>query len=95
MKKKRSGWWVYLVQCADGAVYTGISTDVKRRVAEHNSGKGSKSVRGRRPVKLLYSEKSPNRSQAQKREAAIKRLSRPQKLTLIKLKKRLARKARV
>ena len=92
MKKKRSGWWVYLVRCADGAIYAGISTDVKRRVAEHNgeggrADKGSKSVRGRRPVKLVYSEKSPNRSEAQKREAALKRLSRPQKLALIRLKK--------
>lgn len=75
-------WWVYLLRCRGGEIYTGISTDVARRVAVHNAGRGSKSLRGRLPVTLIYQEKSRNRSEAQKREAEIKRWPRPRKLAL-------------
>ncbi len=81
-------WWVYLVRCRGGELYTGISTDVDRRVAEHNAGQGSKSLRGRLPVTLVHREKSRNRSTAQKREALIKSWSRPQKIALFSKKTR-------
>ena len=77
-------YFVYIVQCSDDTLYTGIATDVKRRLEEHNSSdKGAKYTKVRRPVKLVYSEKSQNRSSATKREMAIKKLSREKKLELI------------
>lgn len=79
----KTQWWVYLLKCRGGSIYTGISTDVERRVAEHNAGTGSKALRGKRPVKLIYSEKSPNRSKAQKREAEIKSWPRAKKKLLV------------
>ena len=73
-----------MVQCSDDTLYTGIATDVKRRLQEHNnSDKGAKYTKVRRPVKLVYSEASENRSSATKREIAIKKLSREKKLELI------------
>jgi len=76
-------YFVYIVQCSDDTLYTGIATDVKRRVQEHNSSdKGAKYTKVRRPVKLIYSEESENRSSATKREIAIKKLSRAKKLEL-------------
>ena len=78
-------YFVYIVECSDKTLYTGIATDVKRRIDEHNSSdKGAKYTKARRPVKLLYSEKLNNRSDATKREYAIKKLSREKKLQLIK-----------
>lgn len=75
---------VYILRCADDSLYTGIATDVVRRLGEHNeSDTGAKYTRGRRPVTLVYSEKLPTRSLALKREAAIKQLSRTEKLALI------------
>ena len=75
---------IYIVQCSDDTLYTGITTDVKRRVNEHNhSEKGAKYTKLRRPVHLVYTEKAENRSEASKREYAIKKLSRTQKLELI------------
>ena len=74
---------MYLVRCRGGAIYTGISTDVERRVAEHNAGTGSKALRGKRPVKLVYREKSAGRSEAQKREAEIKSWPRAKKKLLV------------
>jgi len=77
-------YFVYIVQCSDDTLYTGIATDVKRRLEEHNSSdKGAKYTKVRRPVKLVYSEESQNRSSATKREIAIKKLSREKKLELI------------
>lgn len=77
-------WWVYILRCADGSLYTGICTDVERRVEEHNvSAKGAKYTRARRPVKLVYKEQSTSRSAASKREVEIKRLSRVKKLALL------------
>jgi putative endonuclease len=78
-------WSVYILKCADTSLYTGVTTDTKRRAKEHNSGKlGAKYTRARRPVELLYTEACEDRSDACKREAAIKKLTRQQKLTLIK-----------
>ena len=74
---------VYILQCADGTLYTGWTTDLERRLRAHNSGQGAKYTRGRRPVRLVYHKERPTRSAAQRREAAIRRLSRAEKLKLI------------
>jgi len=78
-------YYIYIVQCADETLYTGIAKDLKRRVKEHNeSEKGAKYTRARRPVKLVYSEKFTDRSTASKREYEIKKkMTRMQKLKLI------------
>lgn len=77
-------WFVYLLRCADGSLYAGITTDVARRVAEHNSDDvlGARYTRGRRPVVLCYVEASTSRSAATRRERQIKRLPRAAKLAL-------------
>lgn len=78
-------WYVYMVQCSDDSLYTGITIDTKRRVHEHNTNSrlGAKSLRGKRPVKLVYKESHKTQSEARKREAAIKRFTREYKLKLI------------
>jgi len=77
-------YFVYILQCSDATLYTGIATDVKRRLQEHNSSeKAAKYTKARRPVSLVYSEESQDRSSASKREYEIKKLSRKQKLELI------------
>ncbi len=77
-------YFVYILECSDKTLYTGIATDVQRRLGEHNnSDKGAKYTKIRRPLKLLYSEESENRSSASKREYEIKKLSREKKLELI------------
>lgn len=76
-------WYVYILRCADGTLYTGSTDDVKRRAEVHNSGKGAKYTRGRRPVEVVYTESCESYSAALKREYAIKQLSRPEKLKLI------------
>jgi putative endonuclease len=81
-------WRAYMVRCADGTLYTGVATDVARRVAEHNGKgatrtKGARYTRSRRPVKLVYQESAANRSAACKREYRIKQLTRREKLALI------------
>jgi len=78
---------VYILQCADGTLYTGWTTDLERRLRAHNSGRGARYTRGRRPVSLVYHEEQPTRSTAQRREAAIRRLSRVDKLKLIERKR--------
>ena len=76
---------VYLLTCADGTLYTGITTDVSRRVREHNeSEKGAKYTKARRPVRLAYEESCTTRGEAQKREYAIRTLSRVEKLKLVR-----------
>jgi len=78
-------YYVYILKCKDGTLYTGITTDLERRIVEHNSSKlGAKYTRARRPVKLIYSRKFRNRSTASRQEAEIKRLSRAEKLIFIK-----------
>lgn len=86
-------WYVYIVRCADGTLYTGVAVDVVRRVAEHNgmgaNGKratrdiGARYTRSRRPVKLAYHEPAANRAAACKREYRIKQLTRREKLALL------------
>ena len=68
------GWCVYIVRCADGSLYTGITKDVESRVSLHNAGRGAKYTRARRPVELVYSEAVADRGAAMRREYAIKRL---------------------
>jgi predicted GIY-YIG superfamily endonuclease len=77
-------WFVYLLRCPDGSLYTGITNDVSRRFQQHNAGTASRYTRSRRPVVLVYQEVHPNRSLAQRHEAAIKALSRRQKELLIR-----------
>lgn len=77
-------YFIYILKCSDETLYTGITTDIQRRVNEHNnSDKGAKYTKLRRPVTLVYSEESQDRSSASKREYAIKKLTRKEKLELI------------
>ena len=76
------GWYIYIVQCHDGSLYTGITIDLEQRIAAHNAGNGAKYTAARRPVRLIYREDAANRSLASKREIAIKRLDRKSKLAL-------------
>jgi putative endonuclease len=81
-----SSWYVYILECADGSLYTGITTDLERRLREHNEGKlGARYTRARRPVALRYSATFENRSEASVEEAKIKKLSRRKKLELVAL----------
>ncbi len=82
----KPSWYVYILQCADNSLYTGITTDVKRRVSEHNHDNklAAKYTRVRRPVKLVYQEELKSRSLATKREAEIKKLKREKKAFLTK-----------
>ena len=78
-------WHVYMLKCSDDTVYTGITTDLNRRVEEHNSSlKGAKYTRARRPIELIYSEQHEDKSAASKREHEIKKFSRVRKLGLLK-----------
>ena len=76
-------WFVYILRCADGTLYTGSTTDVEKRLAVHNSGSGAKYTRARRPCTLAYCEEAADRRAALRREAAIKKLTRTEKLALI------------
>lgn len=73
-------WYIYILKCRDGSLYTGITTDVDRRVLEHNSSpRGAKYTRGRRPVELVYSEIAQDKSEASKREIEVKKMKRSEK----------------
>jgi putative endonuclease len=76
-------YYCYVLHCADGTFYTGITTDLVRRIEEHNGGRGSRYTAPRRPVRLAWKEEHPNRSSAQRREAEIKGWTRRQKETLL------------
>lgn len=76
-------WYLYMVRCRDGSTYTGITTNLKRRMREHRAGRGSKFIRGFGFSRLVYTERLHTKSQALRREAAIKRLSCAGKKTLI------------
>jgi putative endonuclease len=77
-------FFVYMVTCSDGTIYTGYTSNIKKRIKEHNSGsKGARYTRSRRPVKLSYFEKFSKRREAMRRERAIKDLTRDEKLLLI------------
>ncbi len=81
---KAACWFLYMVVCADDSLYTGISTDLHRRVAEHNHGlAGARYTRGRRPVRLVYWERLESRAAAARREWVVKRLSRRAKWALV------------
>lgn len=85
-KSETDHWYVYILECGDSTLYTGITTELQRRLAQHNAGKASRYTRARLPVELLYSEITSNRTEAQKREYEIKQLTRRKKLALINAK---------
>ncbi len=76
--------WVYIVECRDGTLYTGWTTDPAKRAAAHSAGRGAKYTRGRAPVRLVYAEPCADKSAALRREAAVKKLTHAQKLALAK-----------
>ena len=76
-------WWVYMLRCGDGTLYTGVTTNPQRRLDEHRQGRASRYTRTRRPVDMVHVEPADDRSAALRREAAIKRLSRVDKLRLV------------
>ncbi|MDA0733683.1 MAG: GIY-YIG nuclease family protein [Chloroflexi bacterium] len=76
-------WSVYILECADGTLYTGITNDLDRRMSEHETGRGAKYTKGRGPFQLVYHEICEDRGQASKRELEIKSLDREQKLVLV------------
>ncbi|MBM3373103.1 MAG: GIY-YIG nuclease family protein [Betaproteobacteria bacterium] len=80
-----NAWWVYIVRCADGSLYTGIARDLDRRIAAHNGtgAAGANYTRARRPVRLVYREAAQGRSAASRREYEIKQLTREEKLALV------------
>ena len=77
-------WYVYTIQCKDGKLYTGITNDLNRRLAEHNSGQGGRFTKFRAPVQLMYYQRAKTKSEALKREMKIKKLKRSEKLDLIR-----------
>jgi putative endonuclease len=76
-------WFVYMVRCSDRSLYTGVTTDAKRRVAEHNDGRGARYTRSRGPVELVYLERARNRGAALTREHEIKRMNTEGKRALV------------
>lgn len=86
MKETKSENYTYILQCADGSLYTGWTNDLKRRLAAHNAGTASKYTRTRRPVKMVYHEIFATKQEAMRREYAIKQLTRREKLELIHIK---------
>src|SRR3954467_7207578 len=92
MKKPSGGsWFVYILRCADGSLYTGIAKDVQRRCQQHNAGTASRYTRSRLPVKLVYRENHASQSSALKREAAIKAMDRRGKLTMVEPRRKPAK----
>jgi len=79
----QSEWFLYMIRCRDGQLYTGITTDVDRRLSEHASGKGAKFLRGKAPLELVFKQGVGSRSDALKAEAAIKKLTREGKEELV------------
>jgi len=84
---KCMNWFLYIVECSDASLYTGITTNLKRRVDQHNSKKGAKSLKGKIPVKLVYNESFKDQVEAARREREIKSWRRKYKLLLIEEKK--------
>lgn len=77
-------WTLYIIECRDGSLYTGITTDLEKRLEMHNKGKASKYTRSRKPVQIIHTEIFNNESSARKREAGIKKMTRKSKMGLIK-----------
>ncbi len=84
MSGARRAWWVYMLRCRDGSLYTGATNDLPARLDRHNAGKGGAYTRSRRPVRLVWLERAANRSRALRREAELKRLTREEKLMLVR-----------
>ncbi len=84
-------WYVYMVRCEDGTLYTGATNDLQKRLAAHNTGRGARYTRSRRPVSLVYSRRVRDRSRALSAEARLKQLSRVEKQSLIAKNRPLAR----
>jgi putative endonuclease len=82
-KGNRRYWWVYIICCRDRTLYTGVTTDVVRRLRQHNAGTASRYTRSRLPVRLAYRERAASHGAALQREVAIKRLTRAAKVRLI------------
>ena len=80
-------WNLYILRCKDGSLYTGITTDVEKRLEAHRAGRGAKYTRGRAPLELVYREEFGDHSAALKREAEIKRLPREEKLKIVQTAK--------
>ena len=83
MASQALNWLCYLLECADGTLYTGITNDLNKRLAAHNAGTASKYTRARLPVRLVYAEPHSDRAAASRREAALKKLRRSAKLALM------------
>jgi len=82
-------WYLYILECSDQTLYTGITNDLKKRIEKHNSSKeGAKYTRGRRPVKLVYSRRFRNKSRTAQEESRIKKLTRQEKIELIEKQKK-------
>ena len=78
-------WLVYMLECSDNSIYTGITNNLENRLKKHQSGDGAKYLRGRLPIKIIYKELFINRSEATKREISIKKMSKKEKVRLIYL----------
>lgn len=91
MESKSKPWYVYLVRCKDGSIYTGITINVSARLKKHNAGTGAKYTRQRTPVSLIFREKHPDQGSAMRRESQIKRWSKQSKEKLAARIKRRAR----
>ncbi len=82
-KRRKAAWSIYILECRDGSLYTGISNDVRKRLAAHKAGRGAKYTRAHLPVALRYVEKCGTRGQAMSREYEVKKLGRKKKLELV------------
>lgn len=82
MAEQEKPWYLYILRCGDGTLYTGITDDIPRRLAAHSAGRGAKYTRGRGPLTLVHTEALPDHSAALRREWAVKRMSRTEKLAL-------------
>lgn len=88
MARAKVEWWVYILRCKDGTLYTGVTTDLARRFKQHNAGTASKYTRSRRPVVMVYREPTKSHGDALRRELAIKKLPRAAKDALIASQRR-------
>ncbi len=79
-------WYVYILECADSSLYTGITNDLEKRFSEHKKGEGGRYTRSHKPIRIIYSEKVISHSVALKREAEIKKWSRERKIRMLNLK---------
>jgi putative endonuclease len=83
MATSKKDWYVYILECGDGTLYTGVTVDLDRRLEEHKQGVGSKYTKSKKAKRFVYTENCPSRSEAGKRETEIKHMTRKEKLSLI------------